>query len=132
MQRYKEFVLFAAAGVLGYLADVFTTVILEPYLGVYLARFPAFFAAATVTWVFNRSITFNGRQSVHQSIFKEYIHYLSLMVVGLVVNYVVYAISITIFKNIPYAIYLCVALGSLAGMLVNFIMSRKFIFKSSK
>lgn len=129
--NYKELLLFAGAGVLGYLADVATTLLLEGLLGVYAARIPAFVAAVTVTWIYNRNITFKSSESKHESLITEYFHYAGLMVFGLIVNYIVYAIAISVMPDSKYSIILSVALGSLAGMIVNYVNSKKFIFKKN-
>lgn len=121
--------MFGSAGVLGYLADASVTLLLEEALGVYLARVPAFLAAATVTWVINRNYTFGKNSTRHNSLFKEYLHYLSVMIFGLMANYATYAVSITILKDrVDYAILLAIAMGSLAGMIFNFINSKKYIY----
>lgn len=130
MNKYKEILLFGIAGVLGYLVDVTLTYLLHDATGPYLARIPAFICAATTTWIFNRWLTFAATEKRHKSLWKEYLHYLSLMVFGLIVNYVVYAVSITILGNNKYSILICVALGSLAGMVVNYMNSKKHLYRS--
>ena len=132
MNKVKEPFLFGVAGVIGYLVDVLVTLLLAPVLGVYAARIPAFVAAATATWLVNRSVTFKAHTSKHQSLWREYVHYVSLMVFGLVVNYLVYVTAITIMKDMQYAIIISIALGSLSGMVVNFINSKKYIFNQPK
>ncbi len=127
----RQLLFFGIAGVVGYGIDASITTLLHPYLGVYAARIPAFIAAATATWFINRSLTFGKHTSRHTSLFREYTHYLLLMVAGLVVNYGAYVVSIMLVGNIPHAVLICVAIGSLAGMLVNFVVSKKFIFTNS-
>ena len=129
MKLDKELIFFGIAGVAGYLVDVAVTSLCKTFLGIYGARIPAFIAAATATWLFNRTLTFAAKKRVHESVFNEYLHYLSLMIFGLVVNYLVYAFSVTILKGQPFNIYISVALGSLAGMTINFFNSKKFLYK---
>jgi len=116
------------AGTVGYVVDAGTTVLFHPLLGVYIARVPAFIASATSTWLFNRSITFKERGSHYKSIWREYIHYMVLMLAGLVVNYIAYTIAVTILPNGVYSIIIAVAVGDLTGMIVNFFFSRKYIY----
>jgi putative flippase GtrA len=130
MSRKKELLFFGIAGVFGYLVDAGVTTILHSLVGPYLARIPAFMGAATITWVFNRRFTFAATDKRHQSLLKEYLHYLSLMLLGLVVNYIVYAVSITLVGNSKYSILICVAFGSLAGMVVNFINAKRYLYRS--
>lgn len=132
MVKLKEFMLFGLAGVFGYVADVIVTLLLEPILGVYVGRLPAFIAAATTTWLINRNLTFRKRRSTHTSLFREYINYVSLMVFGVVVNYVVYVVAVTVLQGDSYAVLFSIALGSIAGMLVNYITSKRYIYNQSR
>ncbi|MBC7546119.1 GtrA family protein [Candidatus Saccharibacteria bacterium] len=127
--KHRELFLFGVIGVLGYIVDVTITKLGESMFGVYGARIPAFVAAATVTWAMNRTFTFSQKQKVHSSLLREYLHYLSLMIVGLTFNYVVYVVSVTLLAKHSYTIYASVALGSLAGMTVNFVNSKKYLYK---
>lgn len=124
----KEFLFFGLAGVVGYLVDAGSTLLLAGTLGPYLARIPAFIGAASVTWLINRSTTFKHSDKRHDNLVKEYFHYLSIMIVGLIANYIVYAIAVKIIGQTTFAILLSVALGSLAGMVVNYFNSKKYIF----
>lgn len=126
--NFKEILYFGIAGVIGYLVDVIVTLVLNPILGEYFARIPGFLAAATATWVFNRLFTFGKESSKHTNIFKEYLHYLSLMVFGLAVNYVTYVIAVSILIDNKWAIPISIAFGSLAGMTVNYLNAKKYIF----
>jgi len=127
----RQLFFFGLSGVIGYLVDASITTALKPFLGVYIARIPAFIAAATVTWLVNRNLTFGAHTSRHSSLTKEYAHYLSLMLIGMTVNYAAYAISISLFPNIPHALLICVAVGSLAGMIVNFVTSKRYIYRQT-
>lgn len=132
MNRRKEIAFFGVAGILGYLVDVALTTLFHPFVGPYLARVPSFIGAATITWLFNRTFTFAHTEKRHKSLRKEYLHYLGLMLFGLVSNYVVYAISITLISNTRYAIPLSVAFGSLAGMVVNYVNSKKHLYRTKQ
>lgn len=126
--KSKSFLLFAVSGVLGYLADLFITLLLGGLIGFYFSRIPAFIGATLVTWVFNRNITFKGKESNHDKLLLEYLHYASLMILGLVVNYIVYAACLYILPETIFSVAISVAAGSLAGMFVNYINSKKYIF----
>lgn len=124
-----EIFFFGISGIIGYIVDVSITSLLSHLLGVYASRIPAFVAAATATWIVNRNLAFHKRNSIHNNLWVEYGHYLSLMIGGLIVNYTAYATFITIFHNYSFKIPVSVAIGSLAGMLINFVTSRKYIYK---
>lgn len=124
----KAFLFFAIAGVIGYLVDLSVTLIAAPLIGLYFARIPAFLCAATTTWLINRSITFKDKQT-HTSLLKEWTHYMSLMLGGLIVNYGVYAITVHLLPNSPISVAVAIAIGSAAGMIVNFFGSSKLLYK---
>jgi len=126
-KKNKEFLLFAVSGVIGFIVDVLFTTLLRNMLGIYGARIPAFILAATTTCLFNRTFTFKNKSD--KTIFSEYIHYLGLMVIGGIINYIVYSIVITYLKDLALGILLSIALGSIAGLFINFTTSRLFIYK---
>lgn len=127
----KEVLLFAVAGLLGYIVDVLVTIMLNEVVNPYIARIPGFVAAATATWLFNRNYTFGVNKSKYATIWKEYLHYVGLMTIGLMVNYAVYVLAVTMLPVSIYEIALSVAFGSLAGMAVNFINSKRYIFNQN-
>jgi len=126
--RYHNILLFGAAGFLGYVVDLITTLSFEPLMGHYISRIPAFVFASTTTWLFNRSITFRHRKS-GKNLRTEWLHYQGLMIGGLSVNYLVYAVMVTLLPEGVSTITIAVAAGSLAGMFINFVTSSKFIYK---
>lgn len=123
-----EAALFGVSGFVGYLVDSGVTTVLIYVMSPYLARIPGFISAATVTWFINRNITFKNRNKRYDKLYKEYLHYMSLMAAGAAVNYGTYAICVVLFGSFPLSTFVYVAIGSLAGMLVNFITSRKYVF----
>ncbi len=127
-KKFRQLLLFGVAGVVGYVVDASITVLLEPHIGAYVARIPAFLMAATSTWMINRTFTFGAGSSRHTRIWKEYAHYLSIMTVGLAVNYISYAIAVSVLEPKPSNLLICVGIGSLAGMGVNFVLSKRYIF----
>lgn len=129
--KVKETLLFAVAGLLGYMVDVLVTIMLNELVNPYIARIPGFVAAATATWLFNRNYTFGVNKSKYASLWKEYLHYVGLMTIGLMVNYGIYVLAVTMLPTSIYKIPLSVALGSLAGMTVNYINSKKYIFNQN-
>lgn len=124
----REFLLFCLAGSIGYIVDVGVVFALKEMLGPYIARIPAFFAAATVTWALNRRYTF--AVVVKKSIWQQYVHYLSLMMVGGCLNYMVYLLCMYILYGWLYNVFVAVALGSLAGVVVNYFNSKQYVFKT--
>ncbi|AMP07590.1 gtrA-like family protein [Collimonas pratensis] len=102
--------------------------LLKGSLGLYWARVPSFFCAATATWLLNRQFTFRNRVS-GVSIFQEYAKYFGLMLGGGAVNYLVYAIAVSLLPTASYRPLASVALGSIAGMFINYFFARYFVFR---
>jgi putative flippase GtrA len=132
-----QFLRFGLVGAAGFLVDAgLLRLLLIGGLGYYLGRLLSFLAAATTTFVLNRSFTFRreaGTEAgtgagagIHPA--KQWLAYLALMVVGGAVNYGVYAVAIENAETVRRFPELGVALGSLAGMLVNYWSAKTMIF----
>ncbi|QJQ97152.1 GtrA family protein [Halomonas sp. PA5] len=117
------------AGVVGFLIDTGVLYLLKGTLGIYGARVPSFFAAVFVTWWLNRCLAF-GRRRSGIAIWREFLHYLGLMLGGGVVNYVVYSLLVASVETVHQFPILGVAAGSVAGMAVNYLSSRYVLFRN--
>ncbi len=103
-----------------------------PMLGWYGARVVSFLAAATATWWLNRLYTFAAAGPMPpRAVFYQYLRYLQAMMLGGLVNYLVYAATI-LFIKAPGAPMMGVALGSCAGLSFNFISARYFVFRAHR
>ena len=128
----RDVIFFAISGVIGYVVDTSFTLLFDIWIdNLLISRVPGFLVAATATWVFNRLVTFQDRKS-NKPLIKEYVNYLSLMVGGGVVNYTISFIAMQLLSTVPYGVFICIGLGALAGMAVNYTSSRKVIFNSLK
>jgi putative flippase GtrA len=119
---------FAMAGVVGFLVDTGVLYLLKGALGVYVARLFSFLCAAISTWLFNRAVTFRGRESGHSK-GKEFGLYLALMLIGGSINYGTFALLVSRLPQVAEFPVLGVAAGSLAGMVVNLLTSRFLLFR---
>jgi len=131
MKVGREFLAFAAVGVIGLVVDVVVLYLLAPLLGWYAARVVSFLAAATTTWAFNRRYTFAASAAASRSIWREYFGYLTTMAAGAVLNYGAYVLTLHWVEG-RWAAALGVALGSLAGMSANFLSARYLVFRSHR
>ena len=113
------------AGGLALFVDIGVLHLCQPYLGVYGGRAVSFLAAASFTWLFNRHITFKGPKP--GSIVREYLTYLSSMLVGGAINYGAYVASLHAFDAVRAQPAWGVAIGSLAGLTVNFLSARRIM-----
>ena len=128
----RTFLRFCAVGVAGLLVDTAVLYATAPLLGWYGARVLSFLAAATATWWLNRLYTFAAAGPMRPSaVLRQYLRYLQAMMLGGLVNYLVYAATI-LFIKAPGAPMLGVALGSCAGLFFNFLSARHFVFAARK
>ncbi|RYF40540.1 MAG: GtrA family protein, partial [Comamonadaceae bacterium] len=98
-----------------------------PGLGWLGGRVVSFLAAASATWLLNRRFTFAASPS-DGGLGAEYLRYLSAMVCGAAINYLVYAAVLWWTPEKPYTAAIGVALGSIAGLAVNFATARRLVF----
>ena len=101
---------------------------LKASLGLYYGRLLSFICAVLTTWVLNRHLTFSKRAS-GLSLTHEFSRYLGLMLGGGVVNYVSYALLVYFVEFVAQQPVWGVAVGSVAGMMVNYLLARFFIFR---
>ncbi len=129
LQRFRSLFLFSVSGVLALFIDIGVLYVCKPWLGNYGGRAVSFLAAATFTWLFNRNITFSGPKE--GSVLKEYLSYLSSMLVGGAINYGAYAASLQAFEAVRAQPAWGVAIGSLVGLAFNYLSARR-IMKRAK
>lgn len=124
----KQFLQFSVVGVLGFLVD---TAILYAVLAFgdyyYSGRVVSFLGAVTFTWYMNRTFTFRNRSP---DLFRQWFHFLVTNSGGGLVNILVYSLLIASFELVRSYPILGVAVGSIAGLTVNFTLSRKFVFRT--
>jgi putative flippase GtrA len=123
----QQFLRFGTVGAMGFVVDFATVSLLKGEVGPFWAGYMAFPVAATFTWLVNRMWTFRGQGSgpVH----RQWAKFLATNAVGFVLNRGTYTLMILF---VPFAAaHLIVALfaGTLAGMFVNFHLSRSVVFK---
>lgn len=126
----RQIIFFGFAGVVGFAVDTLVLYLLKSAFGLYWARFFSFVAAVWVTWMINRHITFTEKRYTHW--YQELAYYFLCMTVGGVVNLATYMLLVSQNTIIVQYPIIGVAVGSLAGMIVNFLNSKFFIFKQKK
>jgi putative flippase GtrA len=130
VRRLRTFFLFCVAGALGFVVDAGIVQSLVSLLdwNPYFSRLLSFLAAATATWLFNRHYTFRGRR--HYSLRGEWLRYLAAMGAGFAVNFSVYSYLVFHYAFVQKYPALGVAAGSVAGLAINFISSRYWVFRT--
>ena len=126
-----RFLRFCVVGTLGFIVDagVLTALVSGAGLDPYLARVASFLAAASFTWWLNRRWTFEVKQAPRGA---EWMSYVALMVIGAAMNYGTYAAAITWWPLAREHLWIAVALGSIAGLGVNFASSSRLFARSPR
>ncbi len=122
-EKCTPIIFFSISGALGFLVDALMLYALKDFLGLFVSRLLSFMLAVFVTWQFNRNITFYKRNS-NLTCVNEFISYFSLMILGGLVNLLVYVGLVVFCDYISEHIIFGVAAGSAFGMIVNFTTSR--------
>lgn len=123
----RQFALFALVGGAGFVVDAGMYLLLVQVLGanMYPARVAAWLIAATFTWRLNRTLTF--RDADRRPAWRQWLRFLAANLGGGLVNL---AFSTLLLGPVGVAPVLAIACGSFAGLLWNFLASRKFVFVS--
>ncbi len=127
LRLLAEFIKFGVVGVAGFIVDASTVYALRYRLGLYGAGLVAYVVAATANWLMNRLWTFRGQGSLPMH--HEWARYLMANLGGFVLNRGTYAILVTFVAICARQPVLAVAAGSIAGMGVNFVLSREMVFR---
>jgi putative flippase GtrA len=125
-----ELLRFGVVGTMGFLIDTATLyAALALGAGLYLGRALSYLAAASANWAVNRAWTF--RHADRSQAGRQWAMFLLVNLLGFAINYGTYFVLV---RNWPLATahpVLGVAAGSLAGLGGNFLLSRRFVFRSA-
>jgi putative flippase GtrA len=128
---FRQFLSFAWIGALAFFVDAGVLfVAMEGGLGPYVGRCLSWTAAATFTWYLNRVTTFRGLGR-EESRFSQWGRFLMANSVGGGINLFVYAMAIAASDIVRGAPWLGVALGSIAGLIANFLLSKRLVFQKN-
>ncbi len=126
---FEQFLRFGVVGTVGFLVD--SAVLLSMMalgLGPYGGRVVSYLAAASTTFALNRAWTFRGAGR-EQPVTAQWGRFVLLNLVGFAVNYGTYAALVATSPLVAEYPVLGVAAGSVAGMFINFGLSRRFVFR---
>jgi putative flippase GtrA len=129
---FRQFLRFGFVGCIGFVVDtaVLYGAIGLADLGPYVSRLLSYFAAATTTWYLNRIITFVDRRSGNLG--REWLRFLLVNAFGGSVNYLTYVTYLRLTSTAGLQPMVGVALGSCAGLVVNFLLSRRLVFSGGR
>ena len=100
-------------------------------MGDHAAWLFGFAVAVTFTWWGNRKLTFADKASNHHiGILPEWARFVATNSLGAAANFAVYALLIA---DAPYPLnipYIALAVGILVGLVFNFTLSKKLVFRN--
>ena len=127
----SRFLRFAAVGTAGFVVNEAALWFVHHLtsLDYYTSQIPAFFVAVTFTWWGNRMLTFR-EQAARTSLIREWAKFVAANGLGALANYALY-VSLLRFAPPPTNNpYLALAAGTLFGLVFNFTMSKRFVFRA--
>jgi putative flippase GtrA len=128
----RQLATFCLGGVLGFVVDagLLQGLVIGLAWDRYSGRILSFLGAATATWLFNRRYTFRGPR--HHSLLGEWARYVLAMSGGFACNFLVYSALVYFFDADRQWLVLAVAAGSVAGLGVNFLASRHWVYRHQR
>jgi putative flippase GtrA len=129
MKVARQLVLFGIGGTIGFIVDAGVLQLLVSGLAWdrFSGRLISFVCAATATWFFNRHYTFRGIR--RHSLLGEWSRYIFAMSGGFACNFATYSTLVLWFNLDRQYLILGVAAGSIAGLGVNFLASRYWVYR---
>lgn len=122
-----QFMRFGLVGGLGFMVDTLVVYGLRSSLGLYTVGLVSYVVAASVTWLLNRLWTFRSLST--GSVLRQWSLFMLANLSGFVLNRGTYAILITVSALAAEQPVIAIAAGAVAGMFVNFGMSRRLVFR---
>jgi putative flippase GtrA len=123
-----QFIRFGIVGASGFLVDTATVYGLRHALGLYGAGVVAYVTAASSNWLLNRIWTFRGR-GTGSSAHRQWARFMVTNLGGFVLNRGTYAALVTFLPIAARQPVIAIAAGAIAGLFVNFTLSRRVVFR---
>ncbi len=127
----SRFIRFSGVGTVGFIVDssVLYFVVYIVGLNLFAGRIISYLFAATTTWFLNRHFTFTDSRNSPRT--RQWFKFILVNTFGGVINYAVYAGAIIISDTVSHHPVIGVALGSVAGLIVNYTASRLLVFPAN-
>lgn len=127
-----QFGRFGVVGTVGFVVDTATLyAALALGLGLYSGRAVSYLVAATTTWALNRAWTFSD-SARDAGAARQWALFLLVNLVGFAFNYGTYAALVAFVPLVAAHPVIGVAAGALAGMVGNFVLSRRLVFRAAR
>ncbi|MFW6324231.1 MAG: GtrA family protein [Desulfovibrionales bacterium] len=127
----SRFLRFSFVGCVGYVVDVLVLYLVLSVFGpvLLMGRAVSYVAAATTTWYVNRRITFPD--SVRTKPVRQWLTFLLCNSFGGLVNYLLYSVLVITLDLMAEMPFVAVGFGSLAGLILNYSLSKFLVFQKS-
>lgn len=123
----ESFIRFGIVGTLGFVWDTGIVYLLRPFVNLYVAGTCSFIVAATINWIINRLWTF--RHVEHGAAHVQWVKFLAANAVGFVFNRGTFFILVTFSPLVVKHPVIGIAAGSAAGLIFNYLLSKRFVFR---
>jgi putative flippase GtrA len=125
---YRQVITFGVVGIIGFVVDASVLYLARWIgLGLFLGRIASYMTAATTTWILNRQFTFAGQGG--RALLHEWLLFMLSQLSGAAFNLGIYGWLVVSSTRVAAQPVLGVAVGSVAGMAVNFMVARRFVFR---
>jgi len=123
----QDFIRFGIVGTLGFCWDTGTVYSLRGPVGLYVAGTAGFLVAATANWGLNRIWTF--RHQTHGAAHRQWAKFMLANLLGFFLNRGTFFTLITISPLCHAQPVLPIIAGSAAGLVFNYLLSKRFVFR---
>jgi len=123
----RQFLQFGLVGLSGFAVDVLVVYLLRHAIGLVAAGLVAYFAAATSNWALNRAWTFRGAN--HTGLVRQWAMFITANGLGFLLNRGTFLLLVAFVPLCAEQPVFAVAAGVGAGLLANFNLSRRVVFR---
>lgn len=124
---------FAVVGGTGFFVNeaVLFVIIRALHIDAYTAGILAFLVTVTYTWIGNRLLTFR-EHAAHgaRAMFVEWAKFVGASLLGFAANFAVYSALLTYAHPPLNSPFLALACGTLVGLIFNFTLSKRLVFRT--
>jgi len=123
----EQFLKFAVIGTVGFGLDASMVYATAPFVGPYFAGIISFIVVGSINGLANRWWTY--RHLTHEAMHVQLTRFLIANGIGFVINRGIYSLLIYTQPFFAAHLILPVAAGGVAGMFLNFFLSRRWVFR---
>jgi putative flippase GtrA len=130
----SRFLRFGIVGACGFVIDTSIFFVLHDLAGLspYVARAFSILIAMSATWFGNRTLTFREHAATGgRAVLREWLTFAAANAIGNTSNYLTFSALIT-FASPPFNNrYLALVAGTAVGMVLNFTLSKRIVFRAA-